>query len=145
MFLHVAQQSVENLHEWAGLVLVAVVGLHVARNWKALLAYKDRGISLYVALGTAALGATVFLGAALLGVERGGLDALRVRVEQAPLADLAPILDESPERLVSRLQEAGFAAATSEASPVRIAAASHVSVRAVLEALIVDRESRTAP
>jgi hypothetical protein len=140
MFLHVAQDQVENLHEWAGLALVAVAGLHVARNWKALLAYGRRGRSLYVSLGVAGLAATAFLAAAFLGFERGGLDALRARVERASLAELAPILDETPARLVTRLQNAGFASVTAEASPAQIATASNQSGRAVLEALIAGSE-----
>src|SRR5215510_10785875 len=90
MFLHLAQQQVESLHEWAGLALVGAAGLHIARNGRALLAYGRRGVSLHVSLAVAALGAAGFLAAAFLGVQRGGLDALRVRVERAPLAALAP-------------------------------------------------------
>src|SRR5262245_8523582 len=83
MFLHLARSQVESLHEWAGLALVGAAGLHLARNWRALLAYGRRGRSLQVSLAVAALGVGGFLTAALLGVQRGGMDALRVRVEQA--------------------------------------------------------------
>jgi hypothetical protein len=145
MFLHVSQSQVENLHEWAGLAMVAAAGLHIARNWKALLGYRRRGIALQVSLAVAALGASVFLAAGFLGVERGGLDALRVRIEHAPLAELAPIFDESSEALVTRLQAAGLVDVTPQASPAQIAAASRASERAVLEALIVDSTARRAP
>lgn len=144
MFLHVGQERVENLHEWAGLALVAAAGLHIARNWKALLAYGRRGVSLYVSLAIAALGAAVFLGAAFLGVQRGGLDALRRRIEQASLIELAPILHETPAHLVARLQNAGFEGVTPESSAMQIATASHQSGRAVLEALTMDLETRAA-
>jgi hypothetical protein len=80
-----------------------------------------------------------------MGHERGGLDALRVRVEHAPLAALAPIVGETQTGLVARLRDAGFVGVTAEASPAQIALATQQSERAVLEALIDGSSPRRRP
>ncbi|MFT3924251.1 MAG: DUF4405 domain-containing protein [Myxococcales bacterium] len=135
MFLHVAQRELESLHEWAGLLMVVAASLHALRNGRALLAYARRGFSLQASLWVAGLLAAGFLLASFMGVERGGLDALRVRIENAPLVELAPVFDEEPTRLVARLQKAGLQEVTPAASPAQIAVASHRSSREVLEVL----------
>lgn len=135
MFFHLAQSRLESLHEWAGLAMVCAAGLHAARNWRALLAYGRRGRSLQVSLVVAALGASAVLAAVFIQGPRGGLDALRVRVERSPLVELAPILDEAPEELAARLRQYGFDGVTTDATPAQIAAASRRSDRDVLEAL----------
>ncbi|MCL2725744.1 MAG: DUF4405 domain-containing protein [Polyangiaceae bacterium] len=132
MFLHDGAAS-RGVHELAGIAMVGATGLHVARNWKALLAYRYRALYLTVA----ALIAVASLAVAFLGTGRGGLDAWRMRVEHASLVELAPVLHETPARLVAHLQEAGFNGVTPEASPAQIATASHKSGRDVLEALVV--------
>ncbi len=135
MLFHVAQQRVETLHEWAGLTAVAAVGLHIVRNWKAFLGDSRRGVSLQVALSVAALGAVAVLTATSLAGPRGGLDALRVRIEHAPLREIAPIVGEAPEHLVTRLQNVGLGGVTAGATPEQIAIASGKSSRDVLEIL----------
>ncbi|MCL2776679.1 MAG: DUF4405 domain-containing protein [Polyangiaceae bacterium] len=128
MFLHDGAAS-RGVHELAGIAMVGAAGLHVARNYKALLTYRRRAF--YLAVATASLSF------AFLGVGRGGLDAWRMRVEHASLVELAPILNETPVRLVAHLQDAGFNGVSPEASPAQIATASHKSSRDVLEALVV--------
>ena len=50
MFFHLAQEQVEEMHQWFGVVMVTAVLLHLARNWAALKGYPKRGPALWVAL-----------------------------------------------------------------------------------------------
>ena len=137
MFFHLLQHEVEDLHAWFGLGLVAAVLLHLSRNWSAMLGYTRRGPALWVALGVAAAGTAGFLGAGLLEGQEGGggMRAVFSSIEQAPLRELAPVFDTTPDALVARLTEAGLKGASPDATPKAIAEASGTDARAVMEKL----------
>lgn len=112
MFFHANTGLSKLAHEWVGLAFVAIVGLHVALNWRPFTAYLKRPAGKAATLAFAALLALSFvpMGA---GEGQGGRPdfALLHKVEAAPLDAVAVVLNENPEALVARLHDAGFAAA----------------------------------
>lgn len=124
LLFHVGDDLLLGLHEVAGVGMVLAVLVHVVRFWKPLLAYGRNGISLQVSFLVAALATAALVTTAALGLDASTGQILRSRLEQAPITDLAPIFDESPEDLVARLQRAGLQGVTPEANAAQIAAAS---------------------
>ena len=140
LFFHVGERAVKGMHEWFGIAMVVASALHVWRNWRPLLGYLRRGPHLQVAAAVAVVGALGFLVPSLIGggegPPRGGMRAVVWAVEQAPLAELAPIFDTTPAALVDKLEQAGFSGVTPQATPRDIAAASGREGRQVVEALV---------
>jgi hypothetical protein len=110
--------------------------VHLSRNGSAMGGYARRGPALWVALAAAAVGVAGFLGAGVLeGEEGGGMGGVLAALEQAPLRELAPVFDTTPEALAGKLTEAGLNGATPDATPKAIAEASGTDARAVMEKL----------
>lgn len=136
MFFRLLQREVEDMHAWFGLFLAASVLVHLSRNWSAMVGYARRGPALWVALGVAAAGVVGFLGAGMLeGEEGGGMSSVLAAMEQAPLRELAPVFDTTPDALAAKLTAAGLKGVNPEATPKAIAAASGTEARAVIEQL----------
>ena len=98
---------VQLAHKWVGLAFVAFVGFHIATHWRGFKGY----FSQRVALGIIALVAVVTLSIVVLpgGPEGGDMrHRLFHSLERAPLSEVAPLLDETPESLAAKLQSAGF-------------------------------------
>ncbi|TCO73927.1 DUF4405 domain-containing protein [Rhodovulum euryhalinum] len=120
MFFHANSGLNKLAHEWVGLAFVAIVGLHVAVNWRPFTAHLKRPVGQAAALAFAALLALSFL--PLGGAKGGGRPdfALLQEIQAAPLDALAVVLNESPEGLAERLRGAGFSAADLDSSIVSL-------------------------
>lgn len=122
MFFHATSGLNKLAHEWVGLAFVAIVGLHVAVNWRPFTAHLKRPAGEAAALAFAALLALSFL--PLGGAEGGGGRpdfALLREIQAAPLDALAVVLNDSPEALAARLRGAGFAEADLDSSIASLA------------------------
>ncbi|MBK1650427.1 DUF4405 domain-containing protein [Rhabdochromatium marinum] len=107
-------------HEWIGLAFAVLVGLHVATHWRGVKNYFSQRMALGI-IGVIAL-ATVSLIAVSVGHE--GSNA-RHRIlhsfMRAPLTEIAPLLDDSADRLAAKLQSKGFKVASTAQSIEEIA------------------------
>ncbi|MBK1716088.1 DUF4405 domain-containing protein [Thiocystis violacea] len=107
-------------HEWIGLAFVGFVGFHISTHWRGFTGYFSRrsalGIIAVVALATASL-------IGLSASQEGGDMKHRMfqTFERAPLTAVAPLLDESADRLVAKLQSGGFKVASTAQSIEEIA------------------------
>ncbi len=137
MFFHWGERAVKGMHEWFGVVMTVASLLHLWRNWRSLTAYLRKGPQLQIALGVAVVGVAGFLVGSLAGGAQGpsGMRAVMGAVERAPLAELAPVLETTPEALVGQLEAAGFTGVAPSASPHDIGEASGRSGREVMDAL----------
>lgn len=139
LFFHWAPGAFHAMHEWLSLVLLAPFTLHVWKNWKGLLAYARRK-TLVVPLAICLAMAIPFAVSGPMG-GRGGNPGMRALplLTHARLADLAPLLDTTPDALVASLQQHGYGAASPDETLDGVAAASGVPASDVLFAVMPAR------
>jgi len=123
MFFHLTNGGLKGLHEWLGLGLLAVVALHLVRNWRALSNLLAAPRS-QVMLGASCLAVAIYLSFVPAGPVGNPARAMMMAAERAPLSQLAPVLGVEPDMLVARLAEAGIPARTDQ-SVEEIARAAH--------------------
>lgn len=126
---------VEHAHEWIGLVFAAGIALHVLNHWRGFKGYFSQPLALGI-VGAVVL-ATTFL---MLPGEEGegghGIKGLLHRIEGAPLTQVAPLLDRSPEQVVSDVQAAGYSVLSADQSIATIAAANGAEPKALMRVLL---------
>jgi hypothetical protein len=125
---------VERAHEWIGLVFAAAIALHITNHWRGFKGYFTRPLALGI-VGAVAAATAVLL---LPGTEGDGhgIKGLVHKVEEAPLAQVAPLLDRSPAQILSTVQAAGFSVQGAEHSIAAIAAANGTEPKAVMRLLL---------
>jgi len=94
-------------HEWIGLAFVAFVVFHIATHWRGFTGYFSRRAALGI------IAAVALVTAALIGLsasQEGGGVKHRIfqSLEQAPLTEIAPLLDQSADSLLAKLESGGF-------------------------------------
>lgn len=107
MFFHLDTGLNKEAHEWLGWAMVVGVALHVVANIQGFKRYLSRPAALaIVGVFVAILIASFFIQE---NEEDGhpGKRATQIMLH-APLSTVAPLLGQSPETLVSKLQAAGF-------------------------------------
>ncbi|MBN2906377.1 MAG: DUF4405 domain-containing protein [Rhodobacteraceae bacterium] len=111
MFFHTDTGLNKLAHEWIGLLFVGAIGLHVLVNQRPFIAHLKRPLGQAAAL---AFGGALMLSFLPLGgqAKGGGRPdfALLQRIETAPIAAVATVLNENPEDLAARLRLAGYPA-----------------------------------
>jgi hypothetical protein len=142
LFFHWAPRTFHAMHEWLSVVLLAPFALHLLKNWKPLLAYARRK-TLLIPLVLSVLVAVPF--ALTAGKGRGGNPAVQTvtLMTQASLADLAPVLQATPEELLRHLQRQGYKAGSTRDSVAAIATASQARASDVLYAMLPSRRAVT--
>ena len=139
LFFHWIPPVFHSMHEWLSMLLLLPFVLHLWKNWNALLTYFRRktiwlplAASLVVAVPFAAMGLTA---------GSGGNPAFRAvgLLTQAPLSELAPVLDTTPDALLADLQLRGYPAASADETLSTLATASGTPVNELLFALLPQR------
>ncbi len=139
LFLHVGQSAFHEMHEWLSIALLLPFALHLWKNWGALVGYARRGALLLPVLGVVAV-AVLFAVPALLGSGSGEPPFLAMQLmTRAPLADLAPVLDTTPDGLLAHLKQRGYAASSTAQTLMTIATASGVPAERLLFELLPAR------
>lgn len=140
LFFHWSSRTFHAMHEWLSMLLLAPFALHLWKNWKPLLAYAKRR-TLFVPLVLSVVVAVPFAVMAGRGGGRAGNPSFQTvaLMNQASLADLAPVFQSTPEGLLQHLQERGYKATSIEESPSAIATASAVPANEVLFSLMPSR------
>jgi hypothetical protein len=117
MFFHLNTGLNKTVHQWAGLVMVAGVALHIAVNWRAFQNYFLSGV---LGRGLIGLGIVVLAASFLpLGGARGGGSpgALAVNaIAAAPISSVAPLTGKSVAQVLEDLSKAGIVLPNGEAS-----------------------------
>lgn len=111
LFFHVGQGTFREMHEWLSLVLVIPFVLHLWKNWRPMVNY-FRKPALGIALGLTLVMAMPFALQSTSGSTDGPPQfALSHTLLGHSATVLAPLLDSTPEDVVTALQAAGFTAA----------------------------------
>ena len=122
MFLHVETGLMKGLHEWAGWVLLAGAGAHLALNWRAFSAYLKRPVAVGImSLGAALLGVSVLP----LAPEAGpgaAIEAMIGTVEKAPVTVLADLTGQEVEAVLAELASVGLPGAGPDSTVAGLAA-----------------------
>lgn len=135
MFLGI-HNPVQEAHEWIGLVFAASIGLHVVNHWRGFRNYFSQPLALGIVAAVAlATGAFLLASATEQGGGHGGIQTVLHSIERAPLAELAPLLDQSKDQLIARVQAAGFRVAGADASIEEIASVNGADPKAVVKLL----------
>ncbi|MDH2436608.1 hypothetical protein QCD60_29270 [Pokkaliibacter sp. MBI-7] len=117
LFFHWASSAFHSMHEWLSMVLILPFALHLWKNWGALLNYLRKGW-LWIPLLLSLVAALPFAFSAAAGSGGGGNPAFRIvsLVVSAPLADLAPLLQQSPDQLLQQLNAQGYKVTSAQES-----------------------------
>lgn len=136
LFFHLGSNLFHSMHEWLSMLLLVPVGLHVWKNWGALLTYLRRHTLLLPLLLSLAAG--IAFAVPSLGSSSGGNPAFRLNnaATSAPLTQLAQLLHGSPAALQAKLQARGLQVASVNDSVKTIAAANHTDTMTVLAGLM---------
>jgi hypothetical protein len=110
LFFHVGQGTFREMHEWLSLVLVVPFVLHLWKNWKPMANY-FRKPALGIALALSLAMALPFALQSASGSSDGPPQfALSHTLLDNSAAELAPLLNATPEAVMNTLQAAGFTA-----------------------------------
>jgi Domain of unknown function (DUF4405) len=135
MFFHVGRDVVGEMHEWLAVMLVLAVGLHVFKNWAALMTYIRRR-TIFAPLALALVAAAAFIVPASLSGHSDPMSRLVQALSEAKLSDIAPVLGVAPDALESALKEQGYVIASAEQHLSEIARNSQKPARAALMAAL---------
>ena len=140
LFFHWSSRSFHAMHEWLSMVLLAPFALHMVKNWKPLLAYAKRK-TLWIPLVLALVAAVPFALTAGKGRPANPAFQTVTLMTQASLADLAPVLQATPDELLRHLQQKGYKAGATSDTVTAIATASQANPNDVLYAMLPARRS----
>lgn len=136
LFFHLGTSWFHGMHEWLSMVLILPFLLHVWRNWRAFTNY-FRHVPMMVALAVSLLAALYYV---LPSDEqaRGGPPqfAFASQILRNVPTQVAPLLGETPDALVQRLHDSGFAAASADLPLSEIATQSGKSEAQLIQAVM---------
>ena len=141
MFFGVRGRLLNGIHEWVGVIFVVTLVLHLARNWRGVLAMLSTTSGKLIAggLGAAAVILILFAlplgGGAGHGGAHGPWQVIRIMAD-APLATMAPALGLSADEAVVRLRRGGVPVDGSQESLNKIASDHGQSVPRMLNLLL---------
>jgi len=103
------------VHEWVGVVFILALVLHLARNWRGMLAMFAVRRNQIIIAATGVVAALFIMAALPLGAGGGGHGhgggpwRVIARVSEAPIGKMAPALGITGEEAVARLRRRGVA------------------------------------
>ncbi len=135
MFFHLGKDVLSEMHEWLAIMLVAAAGLHIYKNWAALMTYVRRR-TIVAPLALALVAAAAFIVPASISERSNPARGLMQAMQNAKLADVGKVLDILPTSLEAALKRQGFVIESSDARISEIARASGKPPMAVLMTVI---------
>lgn len=140
LFFHWAPGLFHGMHEWLSMVLLVPFALHLWKNWGPLTGYIKRK-TLFVPLLLSVLVAVPFA-VSSTGGKQGGNPAFAALqlVTKAPLADSAALFNNTPDELVARLRQRGFAVTSSGDSLNQIAQSAKMQPAQLIAELMNERK-----
>ena len=144
MFFGVRGGPLSEIHEWAGVIFVVALVLHLARNWRGVLAMLSTTSGKLIAGGLGAV--TVVLILIMLPYGGGGQHQNRHgpwlvvnRIADAPIATMAPALGLTGEEAVARLKRGGVEVDGAQESLSKIASDHDEPLPRMLNLLLSER------
>jgi hypothetical protein len=131
LFFHVGQGVFHGMHEWLSMLLLLPFGLHVWKNWGAMLGYVRRRALLRPLAATLVLAAAFAIPAMSRGEKGSPFRAVQL-MTQTRLADLAPVLKTTPEALQASLIQRGYKVSSRDDTLAAVAASSGAPAMKVL-------------
>lgn len=137
LFFHVGPAGFHGMHEWLSVVLIIPFLLHLWKNWRPMTAYFKRGafaIAMVVSVGAAA----VFLlpSQGETGGGRPPVFALSSLMLKGSVAEIAAVMDTSPETMADALSSAGYTVASVDQALTDVASASGKSEMEIAATLV---------
>ena len=127
------RHPLEQAHELIGIVFAISIILHVLNHWQPFRSYFNQRYALSIIAGVMLV--TLSLVVVSLGQGGGTMMNIIHRVEGAPLTELAPILDQNVEALLTQFEASGFVVDDTEKSIVDIASSNNVEPKALMQIL----------
>ena len=137
LFFHWGQAWFHSMHEWLSMVLILPFVLHLWKNWRPMRSYLKRR-PMWLALAASVAMAALFVIPTGSTTGSGGRPpqfAFAEAMMQATPAEIAAVLDTTPEAVTAGLQAAGITA-TADRSLRDSAAAGGQSTGQVMAALL---------
>ena len=138
LFLGVGQGLFHEMHEILSLVLIVPFVLHVWKNWRAFANYFGRA-PMAVGLALSTVAALLFaFGSGSEGGPAGGPPqfAFTSQVLTHSVAEVAPLVNATPDELMTRLTAAGFTVTGLDESLAEVASGSGADQFALVAALM---------
>jgi hypothetical protein len=111
MFFGVRGGPLGEIHEWVGVVFVVALVLHLARNWRGVLAMLSTTSGKLIGVGLSVVTVALILITLPYGggqhQNRHGPWLVVNRIADAPIATMAPALGLTGEEAVARLRRGG--------------------------------------
>ena len=140
LFFHWVPWLFHSMHEWLSMVLLVPFALHLWKNWGPMVGYINRK-TLFVPLLLSVLIAIPFAVSSTGGKQGGNPAFAAVQlVTKAPLADSAALFNNTPDELVARLRQRGFAVTSSGDSLNQIAQSAKMQPAQLIAELMNERE-----
>ena len=139
LFFRWTPSAFHAMHEWLSMVLLVPFALHLWKNWRGLVGYLKRK-SLVIPLALSVLVAVPFAYNGLTA-SSGGSPAGRTigLLTGTPIAVLAPVLKTTPDALVAKLKEKGYANAAPDSTLSALAAGGGTPASQILFSLMPRR------
>lgn len=135
LFFHVGPSGLHGMHEWLSLLLILPFALHLWKNWRPMKGYLRHAPMAVAAAVSVALALPFLLPDGEAG--RGNpAFALLGRIAGSTPAELAPLLDTTPEALLAALNAAGIAVADAGQPVAPVAAAAGKTTMDIAAALV---------
>lgn len=128
------RNPLEQAHEIIGLVFAIAIILHIVNNWNAFKYYFTQNFGLGI-VGMVAIVSFTFI---IVSASQGGGNLMMNiihSVEGAPLTEVAPLLDQSTENIISSFKASGFVVENPEKSIEEIAAMNDVEPRELMQVI----------
>lgn len=107
LFFHLAKEPAETIHEWLGMTFAAVAALHVIRHRGSFVQVLKQSHTRLMAAAMA-IGVIAFVLLAPSKPPGNPMIRLALAAQQAPISQLAPVIGNSPEQVLARLERAGI-------------------------------------
>jgi hypothetical protein len=107
LFFHLAKGATETIHEWLGMAFALAAILHVVRH-RVSFAQLLKQTHMRVMAAVLALGVASFVVLAPAKPPGNPMIRLALAAHQAPIAQLAPAIGNTPDQVLARLRRAGI-------------------------------------
>ncbi|MCG7872891.1 MAG: DUF4405 domain-containing protein [Candidatus Thiodiazotropha lotti] len=127
-------------HEWVGMVFAIAIGLHVLHHWGGFKKYFAQPMALSL-VGSVALVSSAFIFLSFTDAGASPMMNIVMSIESSPVDEVAPLLNETPRSVVTRMEAAGFKVEGSADTILEIANANDREPRALMELLFSQKSS----
>jgi hypothetical protein len=125
---------IELAHEWLGLAFAVGISLHILNHWRAFKSYFNQKQALNI-LGGVGLATFVLIGSSMTGTGGSPVEGMIQSYVSSPLTEVAPLLDQKTEKVMAKIESAGFNVEDANMSIKQIADANNTHPKALMSAL----------